>query len=282
MSNDYTPRKEDEAFSLPPVPYLLGLLAEGQRERIESYGHACAEAARAPLAEENARLQSKISELSADLTALVMNGEGGRLALAQENRRLLARIAELGKELEVVKAERETLISKHFGQIAERDRLRAEMEALRRPLTDEEIAFCIFEARKEAGPLLRNGTLSFRIARAVEKAHLDAVGAPWVNPLAAEVEALKLELAAERAASVIEWEPGRSYTAADLLRRVIANATPRKRDMLWPDVMKLCGVGSTVAHYLCRWAGRDPDTGKAIAARKGAALTTSNKGTPSE
>lgn len=78
----------------------------------------------------------------------------------------------------------------------------------------------------------------------------------------AEVEAL-------RAASVIEWEPGRSYTAAELLRQVISNARPRKGDMLWPSVMKLCGVGSTVAHHLCRWAGRDPDTGKDIAARKG-------------
>jgi hypothetical protein len=248
MSNDYT---------LPPVPAPDFTDSAGiqsfEKDTLFAYGHACAEHVRAPLAEENARLLARIAELEAEVGRLSMGATRQRqteatwLAVREQN-----------------------------------DRLRAEVEALRRPLTDEEIAFCIFEARKEAGPLLRNGTLSFRIARAVEKAHLDAVGAPWVNPLAAEVEALKLELAAERAASVIEWEPGRSYTAADLLRRVIANATPRKRDMLWPDVMKLCGVGSTVAHYLCRWAGRDPDTGKAIAARKGAALTTSNKGTPSE
>jgi len=37
------------------------------------------------------------------------------------------------------------------------------------PLTDEQIAFCIFEARMEAGTFKRDGTMSFRIARAVER-----------------------------------------------------------------------------------------------------------------
>lgn len=77
----------------------------------------------------------------------------------------------------------------------------------------------------------------------------------------AEVEAL-------RAASVIEWEPGRSYTAAELLRRAIRGLRVRKGRPVWPAVMNLFGVGSTVGHHLCRWAGRDPDTGDAIDATR--------------
>jgi hypothetical protein len=73
-----------------------------------------------------------------------------------------------------------------------------------------------------------------------------------------------------RAASVIEWEPGRSYTAAELLRRAIRGLHVRKGRPLWPAVMNLCGVGSTVAHYLCRWAGRDPDTGANLDAARAA------------
>lgn len=69
------------------------------------------------------------------------------------------------------------------------------------------------------------------------------------------------ELARLRAENVIEWEPGRSYTAAELLRRAIRGIRVRKGRPLWPAVMNLCGVGSTVGHHLCRWAGRDPDTG---------------------
>ena len=38
------------------------------------------------------------------------------------------------------------------------------------PLTDEQIAQCIVEARVN-GPFARAGTTSFRIARAVERAH---------------------------------------------------------------------------------------------------------------
>lgn len=64
-----------------------------------------------------------------------------------------------------------------------------------------------------------------------------------------------------RAESVIEWEAGRSYTAAELLRRAIRGLHVRKGRPLWPAVMNLCGVGSNVGHHLCRWAGRDPDTG---------------------
>jgi hypothetical protein len=73
-----------------------------------------------------------------------------------------------------------------------------------------------------------------------------------------------------RAANKIEWEPGRSYTAAELLRRAIRGLHVRKGRPLWPAVMNLCGVGSTVGCYLCRWAGRDPDTGKEIDAARAA------------
>lgn len=42
----------------------------------------------------------------------------------------------------------------------------------RQPLTDEQIAFCIFEARLGAeGALKRSGSSSYRIARAIEAAH---------------------------------------------------------------------------------------------------------------
>jgi hypothetical protein len=75
---------------------------------------------------------------------------------------------------------------------------------------------------------------------------------------------LKAELARLRAESTIEWEPGRSYTTAELLRRAICRTRVRRGRSLWPSVMSLFAVGSTVAHYLCRWAGRDPDTGAAI------------------
>lgn len=77
----------------------------------------------------------------------------------------------------------------------------------------------------------------------------------------AEVEAL-------RAASVIEWEPGRSYTAAELLRRAIFGLRVRKNRPPWRAVSHLFGCGSGVAHHLCRWAGRDPDTGDAIDATR--------------
>lgn len=42
----------------------------------------------------------------------------------------------------------------------------------RQPLTDEQIAYCIFEARLGAeGAFKRNGSSSYRIARAIERAH---------------------------------------------------------------------------------------------------------------
>jgi hypothetical protein len=82
-----------------------------------------------------------------------------------------------------------------------------------------------------------------------------------------ESDRLRAELEAKGAASVIEWEPGRSYTAAELLRRAIRGIRGRNGRSICPAVENLFGCGNTVARYLCRWAGRDPDTGKEIAAR---------------
>lgn len=81
------------------------------------------------------------------------------------------------------------------------------------------------------------------------------------GPLRERVAELERERDRLRAESVIEWEPGRSYTAAELLRRAIRGLRVRKDSGLWPAVRNMCGVGSGVAHFLCRWAGRDPDTG---------------------
>jgi hypothetical protein len=56
MSNDYTPRKEDEAFALPPVPAGLSVPIGCERVARE-YGERCAEAARAPLLARIAELE---------------------------------------------------------------------------------------------------------------------------------------------------------------------------------------------------------------------------------
>ena len=47
----------------------------------------------------------------------------------------------------------------------------AQPAAVPEPLSDEQIAFCIHEARMESGTFKRDGTMSFRIARAIERAH---------------------------------------------------------------------------------------------------------------
>jgi len=53
-----------------------------------------------------------------------------------------------------------------------KDSLTAQVEPVRewQGLTEEEIAFCRFEARVEAGPLKRDGTTTTRLARAIEAA----------------------------------------------------------------------------------------------------------------
>jgi hypothetical protein len=109
-----------------------------------------------------------------------------------------------------------------------------------------------------------------RLAAEIGQA-LDGAGAATAPSLCDLIEpARKLRMQHDmlRAESVIEWEPGRSYTAAELLRRAIRGITVRKSRPLWPAVMNLCGLGSNAAHHLCRWAGRDPDTGATIEGKK--------------
>jgi hypothetical protein len=101
--------------------------------------------------------------------------------------------------------------------------------------------------------------LTAEIGQALDGA--SAATAPSLCDLIEPVRKLRMQHDMLRAESVIEWEPGRSYTAAELLRRAIRGLRVRKDSDLWPAVRNMCGVGSTVAHFLCRWAGRDPDTG---------------------
>lgn len=93
------------------------------------------------------------------------------------------------------------------------------------------------------------------------------------NEVAAMFSAVREDRDRLRAESVIEWEPGRSYTAAELLRRAIRVIRMRKDRSLCPPVENLFGVGNTVARYLCRWAGRDPDTGADMGAKQSAGET---------
>lgn len=137
------------------------------------------------------------------------------------------------------------------------EQLRAEVEALRECWNCLRSLSRHVERMREAGLVQCDDTGPEDWARAL----LSQPGVHWVNPLAAEVEAL-------RAASVIEWEPGRSYTAAELLRRAIFGLRVRKNRPPWRAVSHLFGCGSGVAHHLCRWAGRDPDTGDAIDATR--------------
>ena len=175
-----------------------GIHGEEAADEIDRLTRELAEAARAPLAEENARLLARIVELEQSVKTFQIARDGYR----EENFRL--------------SADKRALLQGSQEQASEITRLRADLAA-------------------KAG----------------------------------EVEALKSALAAERADAVIEWEPGRSYTAAELLRRAIRGLRVRKGRPVWPAVMNLCGVGSNVGHHLCLWAGRDPETGQEIAARKG-------------
>lgn len=192
--------------TLPPVPdhpeprHMRW--SELERKAIADHGHACAEAARAPLVEENARLLARVAELDASESKLIAKRDH-----AEE---IIDKLCDA-----VLGSDREEWSSAYFFSHAVED-------------VEDAIAGLRADLAAKAG----------------------------------EVEAL-------RAASVIEWEPGRSYTAAELLRRAIWRIRLRRGKSLWPAIMDLCSVGSNVAHHLCRWAGRDPDTGKEIAARKG-------------
>lgn len=231
MSTDYT---------LPPVPksYIhMGLHVWNERN-LRDYGHACAEHARAPLL-------ARIAELERVLSHTIQKPFGpevcpftGRDFWGNIEHPELGMVATYGGPFDTY-------------TLPERD--------------SEDQSFHFYRYDHDAGSWTE-GVHSLGAVLVDDQLYTSEEDP---SEMAADRDRRRAEVEALRAASVIEWEPGRSYTAAELLRQVISNARPRKGDMLWPSVMKLCGVGSTVANHLCRWAGRDPDTGKDIAARKG-------------
>lgn len=155
MSNDYTPRKEEgEAFALPPLPksYIhMGLHVWNERN-LRDYGHACAEAARAPLAEENARLKEQIERMDTVM-------EGMRSFWNEDHEGLekaRARIAEL-------EAENQTLTRECSDAEDESDRLRAEVEALKSALSE-----CADDLEAEVNARASAGELPRRIERDLE------------------------------------------------------------------------------------------------------------------
>ncbi len=271
-------------YTLPCLPGPA--IAKKYGPQVEAYGHACAEAARAPLL-------ARVAELEAENTALAESialgpGVSEVKSASQEIDRLRADLAAKDGEVEALKsALAEARQEIDYRRSKEADiRFAGEQDArdgvheLWTGLDD-----CVIEVPDDWNekPLLRfqheydpgDDTVGWSSRSAWTLAEdqsgtvlvdlLDQIARPsvnQVNPLAAELEKL-------RAASVIEWEPGRYYTAAELLRRAIRGITASKRRPLWTQVMHFFYVGSNVGHHLCRWAGRDPDTGKEIAARKG-------------
>lgn len=80
-----------------------------------------------------------------------------------------------------------------------------------------------------------------------------------------------LRVARGAMADAIEID-GHKIHPAQVLRRIIRNATPRRGLPLWSAVEDLTSHGSTVSAGLCAWAGRDPHSGEALSEdRKGPA-----------
>lgn len=127
MSNDYT----QSPSGLPPVPDAqvteLGVKLYFYHQ-MRRYGHACAEAARAPLAEENARLKARLRSVCQSLVAAV--GADGPCDAEDAAVRPVARIAELEAEVsaQIERADRHENRGKELS--VENIRLRAEVEAL--------------------------------------------------------------------------------------------------------------------------------------------------------
>ena len=223
MSNDYT---------LPPVPADCDGWSVPAQSAMRTYGHACAEHARAQLAEENARLLARIAELEAEaererLAQLAcdaesscfdvefnhLQDENGRLSV--ECDRLRAEVEDWRKLLDPVNLHVNLLQGKpahltktQLAHLLGQDytALLAEVEALRE---------CLAGAAKTRAPkprtLAQVGTGALHGeqqycfekgyregAAAVRKAIASKISAvatqpktPWINPLAAEVEALQ-------------------------------------------------------------------------------------------
>lgn len=151
MSADYT---------LPPVPdhpfanSLSERWSEMEEVVIENYGHACAEAARAPLAEENARLLARIAELErvsenkstvlkhiydsiGTAFGLPVNDAGDALFVVRNAAKFCAERDRLRAELAQVSGYCETLTQRCVDDTAENARLHAEVEALKSALAAE-------------------------------------------------------------------------------------------------------------------------------------------------
>ena len=161
MSNDYTK-------ILPPVPRAIaGGFLQPAVEAVEAYGHACAEHVRA------------------EMTPRVV-------AIIKERDAALARIAELEATLSGKEAAW-AFLNRSIGRLrAEVEAKAGEVEALRAVLTE-----CADDLEAEVNARA-SGDLPRRIERDLEpvrkaRALLAQPAGEWVNPLAAEVEALRAD-----------------------------------------------------------------------------------------
>ena len=197
MSNDYTPRKEDEAFALPPVPdhpesCVSDYWSPYELSAISAYGHAVA----APLLARIAELENQLG-----ITRMcVMCGKYKPAAEPRESPGCPPVDPEYGHLCGFDMTPQEAWA--HWRQRAhdrriESDRLRAELEAittanaaLRAALTE-----CADDLEAEVNARASAGELPRRIERDLEpvrkaRALLAQPAGPWVNPLAAELEKL--------------------------------------------------------------------------------------------
>lgn len=95
---------------------------------------------------------------------------------------------------------------------------------------------------------------------------MTAPNAPTPAQLAARVAELEQECERLRKDALITIDR-HQLNPADVLRRFIRNARPRRGKLKWVAVHEATAHGSTVSMGLCQWAGVDPDTGSALAAR---------------
>lgn len=201
MSNDYT---------LPPVPdhpeprHMRW--SELERKAIADYGLICSYKAREPLIEENARL--------------------------------LARIAELERSpSEFLDARRAWLASDAIKQSAI-DRLCADVEALRSVLTE-----CADDLEAEVNARA-SGDLPHRIERDLDpvrkaRALLAQPSTSWVNPLAAEVDALTAANAALVASNDAMREDAERYIHLKSIAKV--GITKRQEFVITLDLVPCPG-----------------------------------------
>jgi len=199
MSND------PNDYRLPPFPKDY----QGLSRDWLDYGHACADAARAPLAEENARLLARIAELETNLAKAESRGDNH-----WETLRSIRHIAkESGDLVRIVQwvndagsGYTDTAENTLAGVMHDRDRLRAEVEALRAGI------------QKALDEIDDDGPKALKYARQELGAAIAQPSIPWVNPLAAEVEKYRAD--EERLEWLsLKWGGLRGDYAAWVLRR---------------------------------------------------------------